>query len=83
MNGRDEYARKCDNGKKIGKEFFRTAQFQPEKQGRESATAPNPNDAVAATNCKDHDAPTIFGYLKILRIIDDGATAEEYFIDVT
>lgn len=47
------------------------------------ATAPNPNDAVAATNCKDHDAPTIFGYLKILRIIDDGATAEEYFIEVT
>lgn len=30
MNGRDEYARNCDNGKKIGKEFFRTAQFEPE-----------------------------------------------------
>lgn len=83
MNGRDEYARKCDNGKKIGKEFSAPRSFSPKSRVAKAATAPNPNDAVAATNCKDHDAPTIFGYLKILRIIDDGATAEEYFIEVT
>ncbi len=68
---------------KSARNFSAPRSFSPKSRVAKAATAPNPNDAVAATNCKDHDAPTIFGYLKILRIIDDGATAEEYFIEVT